>query len=108
MKQLIGLFQTLLLTVSVCSAVAASSLPGAAPNNNLINRIEGIVWDPDGRPVRDLYVELQNENYFAVARTRTDSPGRFSFIGVSAGHFNVKVITSGTNYLEYTTSVEIL
>ena len=109
MKQLTSLFQTLLLTMSVCSAVAAYSSPGEPLNNNaLINRIEGLVFDPDGRPVRDLYVELQNENYFAVARTRTDSAGRFSFIGVSSGHFNIKVITSGTNYLEYTTSVEIV
>jgi len=58
--------------------------------------------------VRDLYVELQNENYFAIARTRTDSAGRFSFNGVSFGRFNVRVMTSGTNYIEVTESVDLV
>ena len=109
MKQLTILFQALLLTLSVCSAVAAhNSAKEAYSNNAVLNRIEGTVWDPDRRPVRDLYVELQNENYFAIARTRTDSAGRFTFIGVSAGRFNVRVITSGTNFLEYSESVDLL
>ena len=109
MKRLTSLFQTLLLTVSVCSAVAAhNSTSDLASNNVVINRIEGIVWDPYRRPVRDLYVELQNENYFAFARARTDSAGRFSFTGVSSGHFNIRVITSGTNYLEYTESIDLV
>jgi tetratricopeptide (TPR) repeat protein len=109
MKQLTSLLQILLLTLSICSVVAAhNSTAEAYSSAAVINRIEGTVWDPYRRPVRDLYVELQNENYFAVARVRTDSAGRFSFNGVSAGRFNVKVITSGTNFLEYTESVDLV
>jgi len=109
MKQLMSLFQIMLLGVVVCSAAApANSIGETHTANIVINRIEGIVWDPYRRPVRDLYVELQDENYFAVSRARTDSAGRFSFSGVSFGRYNVKVLTSGTNYLEYTESVDLL
>lgn len=72
-----------------------------------INRLEGMVWNPDRRPVQGLYIELQNENYFAVARVRTDSSGRFAFRGIGSGRYFVKVITSGTYYQEYTESVEV-
>ncbi|HEY3038985.1 MAG TPA: carboxypeptidase regulatory-like domain-containing protein [Pyrinomonadaceae bacterium] len=109
MKQLMTLLQIAFIGIIVCPRIAsANSNPEIYSANNLINRIEGIVWSPDRRPVRDLYVELQNENYFAVARTRTDSSGRFSFSGVSFGRYNVKVLTSGTNYLEYTESVDLV
>jgi len=67
-----------------------------------------MVWDPGRRPVADVYVELQNENYSTISRTRTDSTGRFSFIGIQSGRYNVKVLTTGTNYIEYTESVELV
>ena len=65
------------------------------------------MWSPDRRPVRDLYVELQNENYFAIARARTDAAGRFAFRGFSSGRYFIKVLTIGTNYVEHTESVEV-
>src|SRR6185312_12684786 len=108
MKRLTSAFQTLLLTSIIFSAAAVYNSTAEAHSAVVLNRIEGIVWDPYRRPVRDLYVELQNENYFALTRVRTDSTGRFSFIGVSAGRFNIRVITSGTNYLEYNESVDLV
>lgn len=108
MKHL-SLLQLLLLTLGVCLITAVHPSTAKAYNSTaVLNRIEGTVWDPYRRPVRDLYVELQNENYFSIARTRTDSAGRFSFIGVSAGRFNVRVMTSGTNYVEQTESVDLV
>jgi tetratricopeptide (TPR) repeat protein len=109
MKWLTTLLQIALVGVFVC--FAAPSVKSVVENyrsNVLINRIEGMVWDPGRRPVADVYVELQNENYSTVSRTRTDSNGRFSFIGIQSGHYNVKVLTTGTNYLEYTESVELV
>lgn len=106
MKQLTSLFQILLLTLSI--VVTHNSTAMASSNSVLVNRIEGTVWDAYRRPVRDLYVELQNENYFAIGRARTDSAGRFSFTGVSSGRFNIRVLTSGTNYQEYNESVDLV
>src|SRR5215831_13453199 len=96
-----------LLSSSFFAAALANSLKPAFPADS-INRIEGIVWDPYRHPVPNIYVELQNENYSTLSRTRTDSTGRFSFIGVSSGHFNIKVLTSGTNYLEYTEGIDVV
>jgi tetratricopeptide (TPR) repeat protein len=107
MKWLTTLSQMALLGVFVCLAVP--SVKSANYRSNvLINRIEGMVWDPGRRPVADVYVELQNENYSTISRTRTDSTGRFSFVGIQSGRYNVKVLTTGTNYLEYTETVELV
>lgn len=108
MKHLISSFQIMLLGLFVCSVASANSIGQPHNANTLINRIEGTVWDPDRRPVRDLYVELQDENYFTIAHSRTDSSGRFTFIGYPGGHYNIKVLTSGTNYLTHTESIELV
>lgn len=109
MKWLISLSQIMLCGVIVCFAAPSVKTVGESYNSNpVVNRIEGIVWDPYRRPVSDLYVELQNENYSTLSRTRTDSSGRFSFIGISAGHYNVKILTTSTDYMEYTEGVDIV
>lgn len=108
MKRLISLLQIMLCGVIVCFAVPSVKSVGKNSSNGLVNRIEGVVWSPYRRPVPDIYVELQNENYFAINRARTNSAGRFSFIGVPAGHYNIKVLTTGTNYLEHTEGFDLV
>jgi predicted Zn-dependent protease len=109
MKQLTSLIQVMLLGLVVGSTVAfANSIGDTNSPNTFVSRIEGVVWDPYRRPVRDLYVELQDEDYVAIARSRTDSAGRFTFNNPAGGRYNIKVLTSGTNYLEYTESVQIM
>lgn len=73
----------------------------------LINTISGQVWDPYNKPVSDLYVELINENFSTVARQRT-SAGRFVFTGMSEGKYKVKVLTTGTDYLEQTQEAQVI
>jgi len=90
------------------ACLAISAAPTCAQVTRNTNRIEGIVFDPEHRPVPDLYVELQNENYSTISRSRTDSTGRFTFIGYPAGHYNVRVITTATNYAEYTEGVDLV
>src|SRR5262245_58687270 len=84
--------------------------PLCAPSKNLmlLNRIEGQVYDPNHRPVQNLYVELLNEVDSVIQRTKTDVSGRFTFTGVPAGRLTVRVVTFGTNFLEQTVEVEIL
>ena len=56
MKRLTSVFQTLLLTFSICSAAAVyNSTAEAHSSAAVLNRIEGTVWDPYRRPVRDLW-----------------------------------------------------
>lgn len=105
MKSLVSLFQITVFCVIICVAVPSVR---SETYISVVNSIEGIVWDPYRRPAANLYVELQNENYFSLRRIRTTGTGRFSFTGLTAGRYNVKVLTSGTNYQEVTESVEII
>lgn len=82
---------------------------GASSRNpNLLNRIEGQVYDPNHRPVQNLYVELLNEVDSVIQRTKTDVSGRFSFVGVPPGRLLVRVVTFGTNFVEQTQEVTVV
>jgi hypothetical protein len=107
MRKIILILQ-IVVFASVLYAVPKTQTRLKTENKNLINRIEGQIWDPYRKPVSDVYVELLNELYSSISRVRTDSSGRFSFVGVSSGHFNIKVLTVGTNYLEYTEGVDVV
>lgn len=72
------------------------------------NTISGHVFDPQRRPVGEIYVELQNEVYSTIARTKTDGSGRYFFSRLSAGRFAVRVLPYGTNLEEQTQEVEII
>src|ERR1041384_6875815 len=85
----------------------AHPLPASSATANLLNRIEGQVYDPDHRPVQNLYVELLNEVDSVIQRTKTNLSGRFTFSGVPPGRLTVRVLTFGTNFAEQTQEVEI-
>ncbi|MFN7929596.1 MAG: carboxypeptidase regulatory-like domain-containing protein [Blastocatellia bacterium] len=72
-----------------------------------LNRIEGQVYDPSRRPVENVHVELLNEVETMVAYTKTNSAGRFTFTGMNAGRYYVKVMPLGTNMMEQTQEVSI-
>src|SRR5215471_3824992 len=88
-------------------APAKSEIAVSKPRS-LVNRIDGIVWDPNRKPVADIYVELQNEMYMSLSRVRTTASGRFSFTVGSPGNYVIKVLATGTNYMDATETVEIV
>ena len=89
-------------------AMFASPLDVLPKTSNLINRIEGQVYDPNHRPVENVYVELLNEVDSVIQRTKTNSAGRFTFSGVPPGRLTVRVVTFGTNFMEQTQEVVIV
>jgi tetratricopeptide (TPR) repeat protein len=91
---LIFLFLLLLLLLSNVRIKAEN------PVDKTMNSISGQVWDPYNQPVVNISVELQNELSMTVARQRTASGGRFVFSNVATGTYKVKILTTGTNYLE--------
>lgn len=80
----------------------------SAKTSSLLNRIEGQVYDPNRRPVQNLYVELINEVDSVIQRTKTNVSGRFSFVGVPPGRLLVRVLTFGTDFMEQTQEVIIV
>lgn len=73
-----------------------------------INRIEGLVYDPNRVAVNDVRVELLDDVESLVASTKTTAGGRFSFIGISSGRFIIKVVPLGKNFLVETKEVEVI
>jgi tetratricopeptide (TPR) repeat protein len=102
MKNLIYCLSFLLLVLF------ANPLHASPKSSTFLNRIEGQVYDPNHRPVQNLYVELLNEVDSVIQRTKTDASGRFSFAGVPPGHLTVRVLTFGTNFMEQTQEVIIV
>jgi tetratricopeptide (TPR) repeat protein len=96
-------FNIFLLIGAVFIISAACPIPVLA-----INRIEGTVYSPDRRPVNDVRVELQSDVGSLLNTAKTRSGGRFTFVGVAAGRFLIKVIPMGLGFLEETTYVEVL
>jgi tetratricopeptide (TPR) repeat protein len=86
------------------NAVFFSSVLAA---NSIANRIEGRVYSPERLPVENVYVELRNEVDSPVAQTKTDSGGRFTFVGMAGGRYTVKVLPLRTNFMEQTQEVYI-
>src|SRR3954454_9495262 len=95
-----------------CVSVSAISPPKpsavGSTSHAVANVIEGTVYDPNHRPVPDLWVELQNEFNMTYGRIRTGPSGRFTFGGVKSGRYDIKVYTSGTDFEEQTASVELV
>jgi tetratricopeptide (TPR) repeat protein len=70
------------------------------------NRVDGHIYGIDRQPLNDLYVELLDDLYRTVQRTRTSGGGHFVFGGLAAGAYKVRVLTYGTNYEEQDQDVE--
>ncbi len=82
------------------------SLVGTSQSNaQNVNRINGFVFDEARRPVGQLWVELLDEGYAMLRRARTNPTGLYSFAGLSAGQYTVRVLTVGTNFQSQSLSV---
>lgn len=53
--------------------------------------ITGIVFDKQKNPLNDIQVELLNDYYQSIRRTKTDSSGRYQFDGLVNGRYSVRV-----------------
>jgi TolA-binding protein len=71
------------------------------------NSISGHVSDNQRTPVPNLRVELLNEVDSVIQTVKTDGSGLFIFRKLSDGSFQVRVQTSGTNYISQTKRVEL-
>lgn len=112
MKRLIGLSKILIICMVVILTtihIKSAPLSLADPDSKLlVNSISGQIWDPYNNPVSNVDVELMNELYSTISRQRTSSGGRYSFYNIQSGSYKVKVLTTGTNYLEQVQDIQIV
>jgi DnaJ-domain-containing protein 1 len=110
----------LLLSLAVGAALAQVELPAATAHPLAVNTslysttalqgrstITVRIYGPGRMPLNEIHVELQNENYSTVGRSRSDGGGRVTFSGLNDGTYKVKVLPYGTDYLEQTQDVII-
>jgi len=71
------------------------------------NSISGHVSNDQRVPLADVRVELLNEVDSVIRTVKTDGSGLFVFRKLSDGTFQVRVQTSGTNYVSQTKRVDL-
>jgi Tetratricopeptide repeat len=109
MKWFISLLQVIFLCIVVYPLINyAKEANSITSSKAVLNSIQGQVFDPYRVPISDIYVELRNDLGSTISRVRTLTGGRFLFANISSGHFDVTVLTTGTNFLEQTQSVDIV
>src|ERR1044071_5743475 len=75
---------------------------GSQTQETSSNSISGHVSNDQHMPLADLRVELLNEVDSVIRTVKTDGSGLFVFRKLSDGTFQVRVQTSGTNYVSQT------
>lgn len=71
------------------------------------NSINGFIFTESRTPLADIYVELLDDYYVTIVRTKTNGSGIYSFKNLPDGRYNVKVLTFGVDYEEQTRSVSL-
>jgi len=86
------------------SAVSDQQTPALQTNSNTIS---GHVSNDQHTPLADIRVELLDQVDSVIRTVKTDGSGLFVFRKLSDGTFQVRVQTSGTNYVSQTKRVEL-
>src|SRR5678816_1593058 len=80
-------------------------LPQTAQTSS--NSISGHVSNDQRAPLADIRVELLNEVDSVIRTVKTDGSGLFVFRKLSDGTFQIRIQTSGTNYVSQTKRVDL-
>jgi cytochrome c-type biogenesis protein CcmH/NrfG len=95
--------------LSIIFALLLTASPGvSAPYMQNGSSIAGNITDSSRRPLADIWVELLDEVDSRLARVKTDGGGRYIFNRLSRGNYQVRVMTSGTNYVGQTQRIELV
>jgi tetratricopeptide (TPR) repeat protein len=97
----------LVIFITTLGPFAAATNPSPAFVVPQLNSISGYVSDDRRTAIPDLQVELLNDVDSVIQRTKTDSSGLFVFRRLSNGIFQVRVQTSGTDYIGQTQRVQL-
>ena len=82
-------YRTIFLAASFVAVAGVSS--GAA----LGQSFEGVVRSPDGKPLKDAQVRVEQKGNKSVVTTKTDSRGHYSYARLSPGVYKVSAVLGG-------------
>jgi len=99
-----GIFvQTLIANTNTANIQVSSGITFQSRNS-----INGFVFNESRTPLADIYVELLDDVYATIVRTKTNGTGIFSFKNLPDGRYNIKVLPYGANYEEQTRAVSLV
>lgn len=75
--------------------------------NTLASTISGTVYDNQRNPLVEIDVELLDDLYRLIARTKTSGTGRYEFSGLRNGTFTVRVLPFRYDFIDSSMPVEI-
>lgn len=78
-----------------------------AVQNLFASSITGTIYDNQRNSLMDVDVELLDDLYRTIARTRTESTGRYEFSGLGDGRYTVRVMPFRYDFLDQSQQVEI-
>jgi tetratricopeptide (TPR) repeat protein len=76
-------------------------------NISAASTIQGFIYDKQRNYLPDIDVELLNDLYQMVKRTRSDSSGRYQFDGLSDGRYTIRVLAFRYDYIDQEVPLEI-
>jgi hypothetical protein len=82
-------YRTIFLTAA--SVAVAGVFSGVAFGQS----IEGVVRGPDGKPLKDAAVRVEQKGNKSVVTTKTDARGHYSYSRLSPGVYTVSVVLDG-------------
>ena len=72
------------------------------------NSLSGFVFNESRQPLSDVYVELLNDLYVTISRTKTNGAGLYSFRNLGDGQYSIKVLPYAADYEEQTRSISLV
>lgn len=92
------------LLAAVCLIFVAASLSKA----QTIYEVEGTVYGPDGKPLPNVAMSLQNHAGVQIDQDITKSDGRYRFAGVVAGTYYLSLKPAETNIHPLVQKIELI
>ena len=89
----------------ICSAVAVCFLVGSLLHAAIFGRVQGIVHDPQHRPLADASVKVQAATSDWSQTAQTDTNGEFSFSTVPVGDYEITVSQPGFSTVEQSVTI---
>jgi tetratricopeptide (TPR) repeat protein len=77
-------------------------------SNILASNIQGVIYDKQRNFLSDIDVELLNDYYQSIKRTRTDGSGKYNFEGLADGRYTVRALAFRYDLEDQEIPVEII
>jgi TonB family protein len=82
---------TALVAMLVLLPLAAVRLPA----QNVAGKFGGVISDPSGMPIANATVIMNNHKANVIQMTTSDAEGRYSFVGLPAGEYELRAMKPG-------------